>query len=916
MAIGFWQTIYLIIKTIYYMHLFITKYLFISKTIIGEQLIDQLNELNNNNNNNQQNNPYPSLSQLESYRINNNRFNSNVDHTYNFYTTNPYQSYMPISRIINLSYPSSNIHENKWNTYLNRVNNQYTNHSSINHISNGNIHSINQSHYTSIRNIFPNLVSKLSSPFSSISSLSESKTSLGIGYTPEISHPFMAGESQTEQILKYILTNYKSHERPNENSQDPTIVSVFIHIIDISSSNVVQMEYTINCYLRQQWYDPRLSWDTNIQLSSNIKELLLNQQKNQLWLPDLFFRNGKSGFLHDMSQPNYLLRVKSNGQVLYSQKITMTLLCQMYLRKFPMDKQECTVNIGSYGYTIDQLKFIWHHDKPVTISNNLQLLEFESPHGAYTLDCTKNGTTNTGTYSCLLLIIPLRRLIGSYIVTTYIPEVLIVMVSWLGFWIDIKAVPARVTLGLLTLLGLLTESSSVSSQLPKVTYLKAIDVWLTVCLLFVIAALAEFAYAYLMTPKNDSPEWEPEVRDLVKTLLVNYTGEIRCCCCFTKNRHHKPIFKDNNNNQRSQSHQPRSYIDTTHKKFNSHTRDIESDPEFTMKSTKKSSRTSRSRHIKSTNLRCKVCESYQPVCCTCPACARLKCPEAPRKKPTQVKISTKQSKLKSINHNELRKINKIKSNLIDYPKIIKPIKKTKLINEKQLQSINIDSCHIFIEPFNNELLLLNKQPKKSALKVKQSTIYNINNNDNNNNNLIHSNKELKITTFLDHGEKNIINESVTYSNHNNRHDYQSPSPHPPPSSHHSHLDPRNHHDNQYYQQMNQSNKKLWYFKNMLYKCICCFKCTYHDHDHHDHHHHSNEKYQPLIKMFNRSSKSYSCKSIKFINSTHTTTNTTNTTNNNIPYESKIDAYSRFIFPIFFVLFLCIYWFFYLVLAKD
>ncbi|OON23310.1 hypothetical protein X801_00785 [Opisthorchis viverrini] len=74
-------------------------------------------------------------------------------------------------------------------------------------------------------------------------------------------------------------------------------------------------------------------------------------------------------------------------------------------------------------------------------------------------DCTTNGTTSTGTYSCLLLTISFQRLVGSYLVTTYIPEVLIVMVSWLGFWIDVKAAPARISLGLLTLLALLTEYS-------------------------------------------------------------------------------------------------------------------------------------------------------------------------------------------------------------------------------------------------------------------------------------------------------------------------------------------------------------------------------------------------------------------------------------------------------------------------
>ncbi|KAK4468588.1 hypothetical protein MN116_007780 [Schistosoma mekongi] len=779
----------------------------------------------------------------------------------------------------NISYLSNSLLEDKWNTYLNRVNNQYFSQDSINHISNSN----NQSYYTSL---FPNsLDTSLPSAAPSLSlSSAEAATTTSFDrvYNPKITHPYLAGESQTEQILKYILSNYKSHERPNENSPDPTIVSVFIHIIDISSSNVVQMEYTINCYLRQQWHDPRLAWEINTQLSSTssstttttttttvIRELLLNQQIKQLWLPDLFFRNGKSGFLHDMSQPNYLLRVKSNGQVLYSQKITMTLSCQMYLRKFPMDKQECTVNIGSYGYTIDQLKFIWHHDKPVTISDNLQLLEFESPHGAYTLDCTKNGTTNTGTYSCLLLVIPLRRLIGSYIVTTYIPEILIVMVSWLGFWIDIKAVPARVTLGLLTLLGLLTESSSVSSQLPKVTYLKAIDVWLTVCLLFVIAALAEFAYAYLMAPKNEGPEWEPEVRELVKVLLTTYAGEVRCCCCFTKNRHHKPII-ETTSQQRSQSHQPQSSQDSNIKRTNLHTRGTESDPESTIKSSKnKLTRTGRTKHIQSTNKHCKVCDTYQPVCCTCPTCSRLKCPEAPRKKQTLVKISTKHSKLEPVklvnsnnnNNEESKNHEMVTYTLVDYPKTIKPIKRTRPIRRKHTQPLKTtDSCRVLIEPLCKELMLLDRQPKKSALKVRippkcdEST----------------SAKELKTTTFLD-DEKPM--KSLTHINHNHQ---------------------QQHHP------LNQPNDKLWYLKHL---CLC----IKHNSDHHHHHHNQQHQHQKQQQQQQPSQqiKKESYPSKKF-----------NSIKVNLPYESKIDAYSRLIFPILFFIFMCIYWFFYLVIAKD
>ncbi|CAH8863435.1 unnamed protein product [Trichobilharzia szidati] len=367
------------------------KYLLIIKVVEANRLEDPfITEVDNSNNNNDNNNGNdnnrhfnPPLYKLESYHLHNRPISSNnIGPPLNFFTSSSVsssassqQEYLPITELVNLSYPSA-VHENKWNAYLNSVNNQYINNSrrSSSRISN------NQSYRTSISN---NSFDPLSAspPPESLSS-----SSLGIESTikSDLAYAHLTGESRTEQILKHILTNYKSHQRPNENSLDPTIVTVNMQIIDISSSNVVRMEYTMNCYLRQQWIDPRLAWEANPVLNSSVSNLLLNQQKKQLWLPDLFFRNGKSGFLHHISQPNFLLRVKSNGQVLYSQKITMVLACQMYLKNFPMDRQECTVDIGSYGYTIDQLKFIWHHEKPVTISDELQLLEFERPQKTFT----------------------------------------------------------------------------------------------------------------------------------------------------------------------------------------------------------------------------------------------------------------------------------------------------------------------------------------------------------------------------------------------------------------------------------------------------------------------------------------------------------------------------------------------------
>ena len=99
----------------------------------------------------------------------------------------------------------------------------------------------------------------------------------------------------------------------------------------------------------------------------------------------------------------------------------------------------------------------------------------------------------TGAFPCLSLRFVLRRDIGYFLIQVYVPTILIVILSWVSFWINIDASPARVSLGLLTVLTTTTMSGAARESLPRVSYIKAIDVWMIMCLVFVFASLIEYA---------------------------------------------------------------------------------------------------------------------------------------------------------------------------------------------------------------------------------------------------------------------------------------------------------------------------------------------------------------------------------------------------------------------------------------
>jgi hypothetical protein len=67
-----------------------------------------------------------------------------------------------------------------------------------------------------------------------------------------------------------------------------------------------------------------------------------------------------------------------------------------------------------------------------------------------------------------------KRRLGYYLFHTYLPTCLIVIMSWISFWIKPEAVPARVTLGVTSLLTLSTQHANSQKSLPPVSYIKVI----------------------------------------------------------------------------------------------------------------------------------------------------------------------------------------------------------------------------------------------------------------------------------------------------------------------------------------------------------------------------------------------------------------------------------------------------------
>jgi hypothetical protein len=147
------------------------------------------------------------------------------------------------------------------------------------------------------------------------------------------------------------------------------------------------------------------------------------------------------------------------------------------------------------GYTVTEVVMFWS-DTPVLGMKDAKLPQFTIVNHE-----TSNRRVRlaTGVYQRLRLSFDLKREIGYFIFQTYLPSILIVMLSWVSFWINHEATSARVALGITTVLTMTTISTGVRSSLPRISYIKAIDIYLVMCFVFVFAALLEYAavnYSY------------------------------------------------------------------------------------------------------------------------------------------------------------------------------------------------------------------------------------------------------------------------------------------------------------------------------------------------------------------------------------------------------------------------------------
>uniref|UniRef100_A0A8C5I0F8 Gamma-aminobutyric acid (GABA) A receptor, alpha 3 n=1 Tax=Gouania willdenowi TaxID=441366 RepID=A0A8C5I0F8_GOUWI len=311
------------------------------------------------------------------------------------------------------------------------------------------------------------------------------------------------------RILDRLLDGYDNRLRPGL-GESVTEVRTNIFVTSFGPVSDTDMEYTIDVFFRQSWRDERLKFDGPMQVLP-----LNNLLASKIWTPDTFFHNGKKSVAHNMTTPNKLLRLVDNGTLLYTMRLTIHAECPMHLEDFPMDAHACPLKFGSYAYTNNEVIYLWTQGDERSVS----VAEDGSRLNQYDLLGHVIGketiSSSTGEYVVMTTYFHLKRKIGYFVIQTYLPCIMTVILSQVSFWLNRESVPARTVFGVTTVLTMTTLSISARNSLPKVAYATAMDWFMAVCYAFVFSALIEFATVNYFTKRSWAWDGKKEAPSLL-----------------------------------------------------------------------------------------------------------------------------------------------------------------------------------------------------------------------------------------------------------------------------------------------------------------------------------------------------------------------------------------------------------------
>jgi hypothetical protein len=277
----------------------------------------------------------------------------------------------------------------------------------------------------------------------------------------------------------------KVPSRPNAEA-GPTQVSVFMWLVDVDSINSAQQNFVVNVFVGLQWKDPRLAHG---------RKAPKRYLTSDIWTPRIQILNEIGIVRRTMEE---FADVEGDGTVTYRQRFVGPLSQPLNLREFPFDRHLFRIHLGAVEIGKDAVEFIPHPvrvasglKQAVGIASDISLPDWKiERYDARPMPYVINEQLQIPGY---VFEFEAARDTRYYVWKVFLPLILIVIMSWVAFWIDPKEIGTNISAVMTSMLTLVAYRFTFENYIPKVGYLTRIDkfmLWSTILVFFSMMQVA------------------------------------------------------------------------------------------------------------------------------------------------------------------------------------------------------------------------------------------------------------------------------------------------------------------------------------------------------------------------------------------------------------------------------------------
>jgi hypothetical protein len=257
--------------------------------------------------------------------------------------------------------------------------------------------------------------------------------------------------------------------------QKVSTVYLSVGVLDVDSISSAQQSFTLNIYLQFRWLDPALAHSGESTIRRNLNEisaprfLLVNRQKTWSTLLNV-------------------VDISPQGEALYRMRLWGDFSQPLHLQDFPFDTQEFNIPIVALGDG-DLVKLVPDPEAESFMASSLSVADWRITE--WSGDTADIELTRNDSVEGFIFRFQAERIYNHLVIKFIIPLILIVMMSWIVFWIDPLESGSQLSVAVTAALTLIAYHIALAGKLPDIPYLTRMDIFLFGSTLMVFSALLE-----------------------------------------------------------------------------------------------------------------------------------------------------------------------------------------------------------------------------------------------------------------------------------------------------------------------------------------------------------------------------------------------------------------------------------------